>query len=85
MKRTTILAAVIALSVLAAEAGAASHFVITNIGQVKPSVRAQLRGNQGPRGFTEAQGPAGPKGPTGAQGPPPSPSPCYHAYWIDCD
>jgi len=70
MKRTTILAAVIALSVLAAGAGAASHFVITNIGQVKPSVRAQLRGNHGPRGFTGAQGPAGPQGPTGAQGPP---------------
>ena len=70
MKRTTILAAVIVLSVLAAGAGAASHFVITNIGQVKPSVRAQLRGNQGPRGFTGAQGLAGPQGPTGAQGPP---------------
>ena len=64
MKRTTILAAVIVLSVLAAGAGAASHFVITNIGQVKPSVRAQLRGNQGPRGFTGAQGLAGPQGPT---------------------
>ena len=52
MKRTTILAAVVALSVPAAGAGAASHFVITNIGQIKPSVRAHLRGSPGPRGFT---------------------------------
>jgi hypothetical protein len=69
MKRTTILAAVVAPFVLAAGAGGASHFVITNIAQIKPSVRAQLRGNQGPRGFTGTQGPTGPQGLTGAQGP----------------
>ena len=69
IRRTTILAAVVALSVLAAGAGAASHFVITNIGQIKPSVRAHLRGSPGPRGFTGQRGPAGSQGLPGAQGP----------------
>jgi hypothetical protein len=70
MKRTTILAAaLVALAVLTAGAGAATRFVITNIGQIKPSVRAQLRGNQGPRGVTGPQGLPGAQGPTGAQGP----------------
>ena len=70
MKRPTILvAALVALAVLTAGAGAATRFVITNIGQIKPSVRAQLHGNQGPRGFAGPQGPPGEPGPTGAQGP----------------
>ena len=70
MKRTTILAvALVALAVLTAGAGAATRFVITNIGQIKPSVRAQLRSHQGPRGFTGPQGLPGVQGPTGAQGP----------------
>ena len=70
MKRTTILAAaLVALAVLTAGAGAATRFVITNIGQIKPSVRAQLRGNRGPRGFTGPQGLPGVQGPTSAQGP----------------
>jgi hypothetical protein len=70
MKRTTILAvALVALAVLTAGAGAATRFVITNIGQIKPSVRTQLRSHQGPRGFTGPQGLPGVRGPTGAQGP----------------
>ena len=68
MKRTTIIAALAALAVLAAGAGAASHFVITNIAQIKPSVRAQLRGGRGPRGFPGPQGTPGADGPTGAPG-----------------
>jgi hypothetical protein len=71
MKRTTILAvAVVALAVLTAGAGAATRLVITNIGQIKPSVRAQLRSHQGPRGFTGPQGPAGVQGPQGIPGAP---------------
>jgi Collagen triple helix repeat (20 copies) len=70
MKRTMILAgALVVLAVLTAGAGAATRFVITNIGQIKPSVRTQLRGHQGPRGFTGPQGLPGVQGPTGAQGP----------------
>jgi hypothetical protein len=70
MKRTTILAAaLVALTILTAGAGAATRFAITNIGQIKPSVRAQLRSSQGLRGLTGSQGPPGVPGPTGAQGP----------------
>jgi hypothetical protein len=65
MKRTTIVAAtLVALAVLTAGAGAATRFLITNVGQIKPSVRAQLRGHQGPQG---------PRGPQGAQGVPGAP------------
>ena len=77
MKRTTIVAAaLVALALIAASAGAATRFLITNIGQIKPSVRAQLRGHQGHRGLTGPQGPPGaqgipgPKGNAGPQGDP---------------
>ena len=69
MKRTTILAgALVALAILTAGAGAATRFAITNIGQIKPSVRAQLRSNRGLRGFTGPRGLPGVQGPTGVQG-----------------
>ena len=55
------------------------HYLITNIHQIKPSVRTQLKGNGGPRGYVGPQaatgqglkgdtGPQGPKGETGAHG-----------------
>ena len=69
MKRTTILAvALVAMAVLTAGAGAATRFAITNIGQIKPSVRAQLRSNRGLRGFTGPRGLPGVQGPTGMHG-----------------
>jgi hypothetical protein len=69
MKRITIFAlSLVALAVLTAGAGAATRFVITNIGQIKPSVRAQLRSHQGPRGFTGPQGAQGLQGVPGAPG-----------------
>jgi hypothetical protein len=72
MKRTTIIAAVLAVAVLATGAGAVSHFIITNVAQIKPSVRAQLRGSQGLRGFA---GPPGTQGIQGTQGQAGAPGP----------
>jgi hypothetical protein len=43
----------------------ANGWVITRIGQIKPSVRHQLRGNVGPQG---SAGPAGATGPAGIPG-----------------
>lgn len=47
---------------------AASGYLITNIRQIKPSVRRALKGNRGARGFRGRTGPAGRSGPAGAPG-----------------
>lgn len=63
---TTIAAAVVGVLVIAGGATAASKYIISSINQIKPSVRAALKGNRGPRGFS---GRTGATGATGAQGP----------------
>ena len=60
---TTLIASVALFFSLAGTGVAASHYLITSVGQIKPSVRHALKGAQGPAG------PAGPAGATGQQGP----------------
>ena len=64
----SVVATTVAVLLLAGGALAAGGFIITSIKQIKPSVRAQLRGNTGSRGLTGPQGPEGVQGVIGAQG-----------------
>lgn len=69
MRRFTAAAAVVAVLAFAGGATAAGRWVISSMNQIKPSVRAHLRGNAGPQGPQGAQGPQGPQGLPGAAGP----------------
>ena len=65
----TVVAATLGVLLVAGGALAAGHFIITNVNQIKPSVRAQLKGNKGPRGLRGAKGATGATGAQGLQGP----------------
>ena len=64
----TVVVAMAGLMIVGGGAWAAGRFVITNINQIKPSVRAQLRGAQGQRGDKGSQGTPGAQGAHGAPG-----------------
>ncbi len=66
-----LVVAVVALFVALGGTAMAGGYVITRLGQIKPSVRHQLRGNAGPQGAQGApgaQGAQGPQGPAGIPG-----------------
>jgi hypothetical protein len=64
----TIIVSVLAALVVTGGVAAASGYLITNIHQIKPSVRAALKGKRGPRGFTGPQGVPGVPGLPGKPG-----------------
>jgi hypothetical protein len=64
----TVVAATVGVLLVAGGAAAAGHFIITNVHQIKPSVRAELKGARGPRGFTGPRGAQGLQGPQGVAG-----------------
>jgi hypothetical protein len=67
--RRNVVAYVALLLALTGTASAASSFIITSTGQIKPSVRRALKGNRGPRGFPGSRGGQGAQGTPGATGP----------------
>jgi hypothetical protein len=64
----TIVVSVVAALAVTGGVAAANGYLITNIHQIKPSVRAALKDKRGPRGFTGLQGARGPAGTPGANG-----------------
>jgi hypothetical protein len=68
VRKLAVAVAVVGALALAAGAGAAGRWVVSNINQIKPSVRHQLRGNTGPPGSQGPQGPQGAPGPAGGSG-----------------
>lgn len=84
-------AAVVGTLAFAGGAVGASHYLISSLNQIKPSVRAQLRGTNGATGARGAtgttgatgaqgiQGIQGPRGDVGATGPEGRPGPGYAA------
>jgi outer membrane murein-binding lipoprotein Lpp len=62
----TVLAATVGVLLVAGGAAGAGHFIITNVHQIKPSVRAQLKGKRGAARLHGSEGcdrcarPAGP-------------------------
>lgn len=65
----TVTASVALFFSLAGTGLAASHYLITSVSQIKPSVRHALRGAVGPAGTTGEQGVPGVPGAAGTQGP----------------
>jgi len=72
IRKSVMIITAFAVLALAGGAWATQSYVISSVSQIKPSVRAQLRGNRGRRGF---EGPTGPQGTQGTQGPAGPPGP----------
>jgi hypothetical protein len=66
---TTVLAVIAIMLATTGGAYAAGRYVITSVTQIKPNVRAALRGNAGPAGKNGAAGAVGAPGAVGATGP----------------
>lgn len=64
----TVIATIALFFSLGGASLAASHYLITNVRQIKPSVRRELRGQRGPRGPQGIVGPQGARGVAGIQG-----------------
>jgi len=70
VKKFAAAAAVLGSLAFAGGAVAGGRWVITNLSQIKPNVRHQLRGDTGPQGPQGSEGPQGSQGPAGPAGMP---------------